>query len=511
MKKVFVIAIFVISLCVNGQQREVINGFNLENFPEVSFVYHSNNPEKLSKTNFWHLKEAGYSRNFQLEHIYNSAGNQNQHTIILWEDMALNGYEQFNFTKTALKNFFNKVKYSNEESFAIYAFNRRKNNPSALNKVTDGFITDRNVILNNIQNYRHSSESYPEFPNRSDMYTAIRESMEILAPLHGTKSIIVFTAGYPMENSGSDSESQVLKKAQDLHIPVYIIQYAYKSGVAANSEGFAKSTYGTFKSYRTKVDTSIDQAVTTVTSDLVELYPQIRKRYQGNDYKITFNSSAEKGDEARMINLSVDGIEIQEQLLPPPMTFGSWIKQNTALFIIILIVIIVLITLLIVFIVQSKKKTAQQQELIIQQQEDTKRLEEQRKKDQETYEAKEAARQLEEEKQKRYAEEKRLTNLMRTKNLYPRLTCDTGTDKFVYEINKPFTAIGREFKNNDVVIDKPTVSRYHAEIIFNGTAFEIINKSQTNKVIVNGCFVDRGVLKSNDKIGLGEVVITFYV
>ena len=510
MRRIFVIAILAISLCVNGQQKGTINGFNMENFPEVSFIYHSNNPEKLNETNFLHLKEAGYSHDFQVDHINKDVYNTDQHTIILWEDMAHNGYEQFNFTETALNNFFNKVKYSNEESFAIYAFNRRKNNPSALNKVTDGFITDRNVILNNIQNYRHSSESYPEFSNRSDMYTAIRESMEILAPLHGTKSIIVFTAGYPMENSGSDSESQVLKKAQDLHIPVYIIQYAYNSGVAANSEGFAKSTYGTFKSYRTKVNTSIDQAVTTVTSDLVELYPQIRKRYQGNDYEITFISNAKRGEEARMINLSVDGIEIQEQLLPPPMTFGSWIKQNTALFIIILIVIIILITLLIVFIVQLKKKTAQQQELIIQQQEDTKRLEEQRIKDQEAYETREEAKRREEERLQKESEQNKLMDLMMVKNLYPRLTCDTGTEKFVYDINKPFIKIGRE-EDNDLKIDKPTVSRHHAEVIFNGTAFEIINKSQTNKVIVNGCFVDREILKSNDKIGLGEVVITFYV
>lgn len=510
MKRIFVIAILAISLCVNGQQRETISGFNMENFPEVSFIYHSNNPEKLNETNFLHLKEAGYSRDFRFDHINNDVYKTDQHTIILWEDMAHNGYEQFNFTKTALNNFFNKVEYSNNESFAIYAFNRRKNNPSALNKVTDGFLTDRNVILNNIQNYRHSSENYPEFPNRSDMYTAIRESMEILAPLHGTKSIIVFTAGYPMENSGSDSESQVLKKAQDLHIPVYIVQYAYRSGVAANSEGFAKSTYGTFKSYRTKDNTTIDKAVATVTLDLLELYPQIRKRYQGNDYKITFISNAKRGEEARMINLSVSGVEIQEQLLPPPMTLGSWIKQNTALFIIILIVLVTLIALLIRFIVHSNRKTAQQQELIIQQQEETTRLKKQQEKDKKEYEAKEKARQLEEERLKRDAEEKRLTNLMRIKNLYPRMICNTGPEKFVYDINEPFTKIGRE-EDNDLIIDKPTVSRHHAEVVFNGTAFEIINKSQTNKVIVNDCPIDKIILKSNDKIGLGKVVITFYV
>lgn len=511
MKKIFVIAILAISLCVNAQQKGIIDGFNLDNFPEVSFVYHSNNPEKLNKTNFWHLKEAGYNHDFQFSHINKNVENTKQHTIILWEDMAHNGHEQYVFTKSTLNQFFNEIVHKDNESFAIYAFNRRKNNPSALNKITDDFVTDGNIIKNCIQNYEHSTEHYQQFPNRSDMYTAIRESMEILAPLQGTKSIIVFTSGYPMENSGSDSESQVLKKAQDLHIPVYIIQYAYKSGVAANSEGFAKSTYGSFKSYRTSINTTLEQSVATASSDLIELYPQIRKRYQGNDYRITFISNAEKGDEARMINLSVDGIEIHEQLLPPPMTFGSWVKQNTALFIIILLALITAITLLILFIVNSKKKTAQQQELINRQQEDTKRLEELRKQDLETYESREKAKRLEEERLQKETEQEKLMNLMRIKNFYPRLTCDTGTDKFVYEINKPFTAIGREEENNDLVIDRPTVSRYHAEIAFNGTAFEIINKSQTNKVIVNGCFVDKGILKSNDKIGLGEVVITFYV
>ena len=58
-----------------------------------------------------------------------------------------------------------------------------------------------------------------------------------------------------------------------------------------------------------------------------------------------------------------------------------------------------------------------------------------------------------------------------------------------------------------------TVSGFHAEIRFTGAAFEIINKSQsyTQGIIVNGQFFQQCTLKSGDKIGLGEAIITFYV
>ena len=518
MKKIFVIAILAISLCVNGQQKGRIDGFNLENFPEVSFVYHTNNPEKLSNTNFSYLKEDGSERDFELNYIPNNSETGNQHTIILWEDMAINGFYQFSFTKESLIKFFDEIEFSNKEQFAIYAFNRRKNNPTVLRPITDGFTTNKGIIRSNIQSYKPSAEEYREYPKCSDLYTAVRESMEILAPLQGTKSIILFTSGYPMKNSGSDSESQVLKKAQDLHIPVYVFLYACRSGAASNTEGFANSTYGTYKAYRSseKIE-PIEQSIASASSDLIKLYPQIEKRYQGNDYKITFTSNAKKGEEARMIKISVDGVEIQEQLLPPPMTFAAWIEQNTILFIVILLVVVALIISLILFIVKSKKRYVKQQEELMLQQQQTKEIEEQRKKDKSDYEERERERLAQEEAKRRaeeiakwQAEQERLTDLMRMKNLYPRITCDTGTDKFVYDVDKPYIKIGREY-DNDMVIEKPTVSRYHAEIVFNGNAFEIYNKSQTNKVIVNGCFVDRGILKSNDKIGLGEVVITFYV
>lgn len=106
------------------------------------------------------------------------------------------------------------------------------------------------------------------------------------------------------------------------------------------------------------------------------------------------------------------------------------------------------------------------------------------------------------------AEEERLRRLMEVKNIFPRLKCRVGTNYFTYEICKPKTLIGRE-QDNDLTLSDNKVSRHHAEIVFNGSSFEIIDKHSTNKVIVNGQFVERAVLKSGDIIGLGEVVITF--
>ena len=69
------------------------------------------------------------------------------------------------------------------------------------------------------------------------------------------------------------------------------------------------------------------------------------------------------------------------------------------------------------------------------------------------------------------------------------------------------------YDSNDVVLPHQTVSGYHAEIRFNGVAFEVVNRSHSYKqgIIVNGQFFQQCLLKSGDKIGLGEALITFYV
>lgn len=492
------LSLFLITNLSAQQTGKIENGFNVENFPEVSFIYHSYNPDVLDKSNFWYLKEAGCNREFDIEILPAAINGLPQTTLILWEDMAHNGSGQFNFTQKVLSGFFNRADISDSDKFAVAAFNRRKNASTTLIDLTNGFTNDKSQIVSAIQIYKHSTERYPEFPNRSDMYTAIREGMELLAPLQNAKAIVVFTSGYSMKNSGSDSEVQVLFKAQQLHIPVYIFQYYYRSGVAPESEGFAKSTFGAFNSY---------MDVSTAERALINLYPQIGKRYQGHDYKISFTTDAERGTEARMIVLSIDGVEIQEQLLPPQHTFGTWVSIHPWWAVLLVAVLAVLGVGVVLFVRKTKRNAVENRQ-------ELNALEQRRIQDKEAVEQyqrnlEDKARQ-ERESRERQAEEEKLRRLMEVKNMYPRLKCRIGSDTFTYEIDKPKTLVGRE-ADNDLILNDDRVSRHHATIEFDGNSFEIIDKHSTNKVIVNGQFVERAALKSGDIIGLGEVILTFYI
>ncbi|MDR0971968.1 MAG: FHA domain-containing protein [Bacteroidales bacterium] len=503
MKRILLLWLSLLCLTTQAQDMGAIReGFIVDKFPKVSFMYHNYAPQVLTKSDFQYLKEGGEERNFDLVVLPENHSQKQQITLFLWEDMAHNGRGQFDFTQKTLSDFFNETNITAKDEIAIAVFNRRKNTPSTLKILTDGFTSDKFLIKQAIRNYQPSRERYPEFPNRSNMYSAIREGLDMLQPMEGAKSIVVFTSGYSMKNSGSDSEAQVLLQAQRLHIPVYIIQYYYKSGVAPESEGFAKSTNGTFGSY-------MDVASAKVA--LNNIYSQIRDRYFGHNYKISFKSDAKRGDEARIISLKVKGEEELEQLIPPSFSLKDWIKNNVWWFVGIVLFILALIGLSIWLIsssaVRRKKKMAKLKAGLQDQISASDLKFEDLKRKQESQERK---RREEEAQKANEAEQERLENLMRTKNLYPRLQCCIGNDTFNYTINKPRITLGRG-KNNDVVLNNDKVSRHHAEIIFTGGGFEIIDNKSTNKVIINGAFFERATLKSGDIICIGEAVITFYV
>ena len=62
----FVLILVQTSLWAQNSGR-ITNGFNVENFPQVSFVYHDYNPDVLNNLDFRDLKENGESRDFDFE------------------------------------------------------------------------------------------------------------------------------------------------------------------------------------------------------------------------------------------------------------------------------------------------------------------------------------------------------------------------------------------------------------------------------------------------------------
>ena len=72
-----------------------------------------------------------------------------------------------------------------------------------------------------------------------------------------------------------------------------------------------------------------------------------------------------------------------------------------------------------------------------------------------------------------------------------------------FPIDKPITTIGRE-PGNDIVVFDPSVSRQHAQIMWNGNAWTIQKLAQQNKLSLNQHEVNQSPLSDRDTIVLGQ-------
>ncbi|TVR74479.1 MAG: FHA domain-containing protein [Sphaerobacteraceae bacterium] len=71
--------------------------------------------------------------------------------------------------------------------------------------------------------------------------------------------------------------------------------------------------------------------------------------------------------------------------------------------------------------------------------------------------------------------------------------------------------IGR-FDNNDLMLDHPTVSAYHAEVILRPDGkYELMDRDSRNGTRINGTMVRAAVLKHGDQITLGALTIHYLV
>ncbi len=87
----------------------------------------------------------------------------------------------------------------------------------------------------------------------------------------------------------------------------------------------------------------------------------------------------------------------------------------------------------------------------------------------------------------------------------PRLVMPGRTVLLVQERIK----IGR-YPNNDIVIDHPTVSAYHAELIRRPDGrYELVDRESRNGTRINGTPVRSAVLKHGDQITLGAITVHF--
>ncbi len=75
-------------------------------------------------------------------------------------------------------------------------------------------------------------------------------------------------------------------------------------------------------------------------------------------------------------------------------------------------------------------------------------------------------------------------------------------------ITKTVISIGRE-PANDLVIDNPTVSRFHVKVRYADRRFSVENVSSNNALLVNGVEVEKHPLRFGDILTLGKFEVEF--
>ena len=497
MKKVIILLCIIgCAIGIKAQSQHGLKGScDLEYYPMVSFVWNSANPEIMDASAF-QLKSEGneiYCNIQPLEkYIYYTTP---KNILILWEDMASH-YGQYDFARNVIYAFLSQD-CNAYDYFNVAVFDRKHNNKPLLKTLYYEFTNDNYDLRDEVLNYRANTETYPTFTQMTDMYQAINDGVELLKeqPDNRDRVIFLFTAGLNMKAAGATTEmGPVMEKCLRENVQVYVIKYPCH-GDAPEINEFAKSTYGLSCSTINRQE---------ALENMWSYYNQLDDRCYGQDYNITFYTDNVKDGAQHSVTLSVDRKnDVIVTYTAPERTFIEKLLDNIIWVVVGVLLLIGIIIWIIIASKKSKRKLdkAHQDAMIAQQSAENTRRE------QEAYK-----QQVENEKRGKALREEneRLMKLMSVKNVYPRLQCTCDGNSFMYNVSGITTKIGRN-NDNDIVFNNSSVSRHHAEIVFNGAGFDIIDLGSTNKVIVNGSFQSRTGLKNGDIIGLGEAVITFYL
>jgi hypothetical protein len=75
-------------------------------------------------------------------------------------------------------------------------------------------------------------------------------------------------------------------------------------------------------------------------------------------------------------------------------------------------------------------------------------------------------------------------------------------------LDQPITRIGRRI-DNDLILDSPSISRYHAQIRWRQRFFVLYDTSSHGRTLANGKAIKEHILRPGDVIALSEVLLVY--
>jgi hypothetical protein len=364
--------------------------------------------------------------------------------------------------------------------------------------------SDNAYELSGIINSINSPASLSNEQKGADIYFALDEALKFVSKLKDSlpKNILLLSDDYP-NIAGQKTVEEIRELSLKSGIPIYAIGYNVggdRYSLVTEKE-ICEPTNGEYFSSSTN-------NIAICTERVGAFLDNMNANSFGKTYLVSYTTKQKKLGQKVNLAILVNGKSADIAKIKYPFNLLNWIARHVLLTLAFGLVFVLFIFG--AFLLNKgrqkakNKKHIEEQEkqlqfrnteteifrLKQQQQVSEKRLYDQKNK------IEEQAR-LEKQKQ-----------LLKAKGLMPRITYEYNGQKGHFFVDSPKFTLGRDKDSNSFHMSVPSISRNHAEIIFDEIGqFIIKDLNSTNGVIVNGHKMSETALKNGDTIKLGDVFL----
>lgn len=471
--KILILAILLGFFSGIRAQELKINQIDTTSFPLIKLLVSFKGNQKLSKENILLIQESS-KLDFTLEPANpNAKSNSGRAVFILVESSGNTFGKGITDIKSGLITSLDNLKKTDVANVGY--FGSKQIDSIGLRNINNRFIDEAGVLKQKVaSNIAPQKDSL----KRSDLYASILDaliSLETDTELPLQKMLIVISASRNNSNMNVTS-SECISKAKALKIPIYSINYvdvdsAYNSGMMGR---LSRQTGG--KNSTASSALEISNAITDYIND-----PAVPSVFDGL-YDLIFNVKISSGMTKAKVELVFNNTRQILSLSAPDQ--GLSLPDDYQFYLILSIGILALILIIMVMVNYFSKRKPKRNT------------------------TEEESEENQTETPKYFTPTTELVsgapkNTLKIEPGTPILLTNfngrTETFPLGEEVN-----IGRH-DSNDIQLNAPTVTGKHAIIRTEDKIMTIIDLGSTNGTFVNGEKVKQKVLKSGDKIKLGEV------
>ena len=492
------------------------SGFNVKDFDTVRFVFHYYSPTMLDESQV-RIVEDGVSLKDSVKiepQNVQSTAMQKRNVLFLWD------LRSSIFISELLSDYFLKTQTNDSLMVDVVAFGRNEKDELFVESLMrNSFSKDLSAAEEAVRNF--PIRWYGEFEDwtiwsyTSDILLTLDKAIKYLEslPVDEAKAIVLFTDGRNNPNTGTET-LPLVSAAKKGRIQIYCVNIMGDEAGKHLCETLSSRTFGQCLMLDDiqESQNGYSFVANETISSWIDNLPQ---QWNGITYDVAYKSNAKLGQKTPVnVEIHVDDDTITALYSVPNKTLWRWAKTHLVLFLILLFVAMAVLGTGVFFLVPNlrdvaadKKEEAQRLEaersrLKSEQEALSRRMEiaeNERRRKQEQEEAKEKAAQ-------RREHLSSINALMASRNIKARVLVSSmkGNDEF--SVGTAENTVGRA-KDNDIVIDDPTVSQHHAVLYFDGEHFHIRDLHSTNGVVMNGYRVEDLELRNGDVFSLGNVIL----